>query len=105
MVTNWSYLSIDQYVNDTYVYIWLTTLRLGGAYNFLKMSQKTFLQVFVEKLHKIPKFHPISWCGNFVETHSFRRVLDESLETIIIIIIIIIINQFYLTHPFTWILK
>ena len=28
---------------------------------------------------KIPKFHRNSWCGNFVETHSFRRVAGESL--------------------------
>ena len=26
---------------------------------------------------KIPKFHLISWCGNFAETHSFRRVSGE----------------------------
>ena len=25
-------------------------------------------------LHKIPQFHLISWCGNFVERHSFCRV-------------------------------
>ena len=25
-------------------------------------------------LRKIPKFFLISWCGNFVETHSFYRV-------------------------------
>ena len=33
-------------------------------------------------LHKIPKLHLISWCGNFVERHSFRRVSDESSETL-----------------------
>ena len=26
----------------------------------------------MKSLHKIPKFHLISWCGNFVKTHSFR---------------------------------
>ena len=26
-------------------------------------------------LHETPKFHLISWCGNFVETESFCRVL------------------------------
>ena len=31
-----------------------------------------------DSLRKIPKFHLISWCGNFVETHSFRRVLGDS---------------------------
>ena len=25
-------------------------------------------------MRKIPKFHLISWCGNFVEKHSFRIV-------------------------------
>ena len=29
-------------------------------------------------LHKIPKFHLIFWCGNFVETHSFCRLTAES---------------------------
>ena len=29
---------------------------------------------------KIPNFPLISWCGNFVETHSYRRVSDESPE-------------------------
>ena len=30
-------------------------------------------------LYKIPKFYIISWCWNFVETHSFRRVSTKSL--------------------------
>ena len=30
---------------------------------------------------KILKYHLISWCGNFVERHSLRRVLGESPET------------------------
>ena len=33
-------------------------------------------------LRKIPKFHLMSWCGNFAERHSFRRVLGESTETV-----------------------
>ena len=32
-------------------------------------------------LHKIPKFHLISWCGNFKERHSFRVVSGDSPET------------------------
>lgn len=28
--------------------------------------------------HKIPKFHLISWCWNFVEKHNLRRVLCDS---------------------------
>ena len=32
-------------------------------------------------LHKIPKFHLISWCGSFVERHSFCRVSGDSRET------------------------
>ena len=35
-----------------------------------------------QTLRKIPKFHLISLCGNFVERHSFRRVLGESPETL-----------------------
>ena len=33
-------------------------------------------------LHKIPKFHLISCCGNFVERHSFHRVWGDSPETL-----------------------
>ena len=32
-------------------------------------------------LRKIPKFHLISWRGNFEERHSFGIVLEESPET------------------------
>ena len=31
-------------------------------------------------LSNILKFHLISWCGNFVKRHSFRRVLGDSPE-------------------------
>ena len=31
-------------------------------------------------LCKMPKFHLISWYGNFLERHSFRIVLGESPE-------------------------
>ena len=30
---------------------------------------------------KIPYFHLISWCGNFVERHNFRIVYGKSPET------------------------
>ena len=30
-------------------------------------------------LQKIPQFHVISWCGNFVERHSFRIVSCNSI--------------------------
>ena len=32
-------------------------------------------------LLKIPKFHLISWCANFVKTNCFRGVSGDSLET------------------------
>ena len=35
-----------------------------------------------ESLRKIPKFHLISWCRNFVERHSLRRVSGELSETL-----------------------
>ena len=31
-----------------------------------------------DRMCKMSKFHLTSGCGNFVETHSFRRVSDES---------------------------
>ena len=35
------------------------------------------------RLWKIPQFHQISWCGNFVERHSFRIVSGESPATML----------------------
>ena len=35
-----------------------------------------------DKPRKIPKFNLISWYGNFMETHSFRRVSGESHENL-----------------------
>ena len=32
-------------------------------------------------LRKVPLLHPISWCGNFVESHSFHIVSGDSPET------------------------
>ena len=34
--------------------------------------------MLVSTLHKTPKFHLISLCGNFVERHSFQRVSTDS---------------------------
>ena len=39
-----------------------------------------FLLKHVSTLHKIPKFHPIFWCGKFVETLSFPRAPSVSSE-------------------------
>ena len=33
----------------------------------------------LNKRRKLPKFHLISWCENFVESHSFCRFLSLSL--------------------------
>ena len=41
-----------------------------------KTSNKRYLT-----LHKMSLFHLISWCGSFVERHSFRIFSGESLET------------------------
>ena len=33
-------------------------------------------------LYKTPKLHLVSWCGNFVETYSFRRVSMKTRKTL-----------------------
>ena len=38
--------------------------------------------MLVSTLHKTPKFHLISLCGNFVERHSFQRVSTDSPKTL-----------------------
>ena len=45
-------------------------------------KQAFYLWLFSElpclTLSKMPQFHLISWCGNFVERHSFRIVSGDS---------------------------
>ena len=38
--------------------------------------------VFRVTLRKVPKFCLISWCGNLMESHNFRKVSGESPETL-----------------------
>ena len=37
-----------------------------------KVTELFFRTMQLTSLQKIPQFHVISWCGNFVERHSFR---------------------------------
>ena len=50
----------------------------------LKWQSNTILQRCRKwaSLYKISSLHLISWCGNFVETHSFHRVLSDLLKTL-----------------------
>ena len=41
-----------------------------------------FFQQSCCSLHKTLQSHLISWCGNLVQTHSFRRVIGTSLNTL-----------------------
>ena len=38
--------------------------------------------IFLLPRHEIPQFHLLFWFGNFVERHSFRRVLGNLLKTL-----------------------
>ena len=52
-------------------------------WNFMhKINVTHFVLISSLVLCKIPKFHLISWCGNFVERLSFRRVSGESPKTL-----------------------
>ena len=46
-------------------------------------SNKTYLNTIKATLCKIPKFHLIPWCGNFVERHSFSLLFYK--KTILIL--------------------
>ena len=50
----------------------------------IKIAEIDLLQdnFLIKTLHKIPSFHLTSWCGNFVERHSFRIVSGDSPETV-----------------------
>ena len=47
------------------------------------MSEFNSLAVIglTSKLTITAQFHLISWRGNFIETHNFRRILGEKPET------------------------
>ena len=61
-----NYLSKELYNIYIYIYIFELIL-LKGFFNERYLT-----------LCKIPKFHLIFWCGNFLESHSFRSVSGES---------------------------
>ena len=48
----------------------------------LHISRRCSLMTLRVSLHKMPKFDLISWCGNLVESHSFRKILGNSPETL-----------------------
>ena len=48
-----------------------------------KLDIHLLIHVLITKISKIPKFHLISWCETFAETHSFHRVSCDSLETLL----------------------
>ena len=54
------------------------TTRLGmtSLHNYRGISEQR--TKIVDVLRKIPKFHLISWCGNPVESRSFRQVSRNS---------------------------
>ena len=64
--------------------LYQNTSLLATALKFVQLDQfndqfnqcNRFKHLFT--LCKIPKFHLISWCGNFMERHSFRRILGDS---------------------------
>ena len=48
-------------------------------WSFLVKYSNRFIAPFAKNTFcKIPQFHLISWCGNFVKRHSFRIVFGES---------------------------
>ena len=51
------------------------------SYGSIRYIVSMWKQTSVETLQKIPQFHLISWCGNFVERYSFGIVLGESPKT------------------------
>ena len=59
------------------------SVRRSSVLNTSKyISEPTLKSVITQTLalRQIPKFHLISWCGNFVERHSFPRVSGFLLE-------------------------
>ena len=53
-------------------YIIIQIIQLFHEYMYKIALSEYFLESKVSSLCKIPKFHLISWCGNFMKTHSLR---------------------------------
>ena len=56
-------------------------LLLGETKHEIPDSTNEAKKKLIRALRKILQFHLISWCGNFMERHSFRIVLGHSPET------------------------
>ena len=63
--------------------VWFNILHILHGRFGSKISLLQNLGLWTKKLalRKIPYFHLISWCGNFMERHSFRIVSGDSPET------------------------
>ena len=59
-------------------YFWINGDLVLEISNFLHLHLKMH-KIFPFSLRKIPYFHLISWCGNFVERYSFCKVSGKSL--------------------------
>ena len=51
--------------------------------NFLSLSLLLIAHLQIQALCKMPEFHLIFWCWNFVERYIFPGVSDELLETLL----------------------
>ena len=62
---------------------WLFKQSITQATKKLEFGNWTTKTAVIKAIHckKVPWFYLISWCGNFVEGHSFRIVLGDSPET------------------------
>ena len=48
-----------------------------------KVTELFFRTIHLTSLQKIPQFHVISWCGNFVERYSFRIFLSKIIFSLL----------------------
>ena len=58
-------------------------MQLIPVFTTVAIIHRSDLEITPDNLHyeKYRNFHLISWCGNFVERHSFRIVSAESPKT------------------------
>ena len=59
-----------------------TVILDGFELGVIFQNQENVNRPYLITLDKILQFHLISWRGNFVEAHNFRRILVESPDTL-----------------------
>ena len=89
----------DHFACDNYDWLWITSILKEYVWWYISLNTRELLKILcaipvgsMETRRSYPQwdvstiglseFHLISWCGNFVETHKFRRGSGDFLKNL-----------------------